>query len=252
MNLQSKGEFSTRQEAAQLLAEAEALLRKGKGWGKRTKGHQRSFILLHRGEQELAKPRLECIVAGIDAEDARSCVAPRLGSVQREDMFHGADEHARRKFQSGCAAGLMTHLACGQDRVRRSLLHTYTDLDPEAAAGHQVPPFLLMQTMCFAMQSLVDKVSRLHCSLVMLLSVSPRQATSPSRRASCLHKVALQTSDRFNLTTCNLDLLAGSGHDHLSESKCKAGLGKKRRNAEKEISCAMRVALPAIVTGAAC
>ncbi|CAE7305097.1 PDE4D [Symbiodinium necroappetens] len=65
-------------EAAQLLAEAEALLRKG--------------------EQELAKPRLERIVAGIDAED----------------MFHGADEHARR-----------------------SLLHTYTDLDPEAAAGHQ-------------------------------------------------------------------------------------------------------------------
>ncbi|CAE7505107.1 unnamed protein product [Symbiodinium natans] len=66
-------------EAAQLLAEAEALLRKG--------------------EQELAKPRLERIVAGIDAED----------------MFHGADEHARRY-----------------------LMHTFTDLDPDAAAGHQV------------------------------------------------------------------------------------------------------------------
>ncbi|CAE7256402.1 PDE4D [Symbiodinium pilosum] len=66
------------QEAAQLLAEAEALLRKG--------------------EQELAKPRLERIAAGIDAED----------------MFLGADEHAKRY-----------------------LMHTFTDLDPDASAGHQ-------------------------------------------------------------------------------------------------------------------
>ena len=66
------------------------------------------------------------------------------------------------KVDAQLASGLMTHLACGQDRVRRSLLHTYTDLDPEAAAGHQVPPFLLMETMCFAMQSLVDKVTRCH------------------------------------------------------------------------------------------
>ena len=36
----------------------------------------------------------------------------------------------------------LTLLACGQDCARRSLLHTYTDLDPEAAAGHQVPPLI--------------------------------------------------------------------------------------------------------------
>jgi len=65
-------------EAAQLLTEAEAILRKG--------------------EQDLARPRLDRIVAGVDVED----------------MFHGADEQSKR-----------------------ALMHTFTDLDPDATAGHQ-------------------------------------------------------------------------------------------------------------------